>query len=62
MTPTYTEAWWVEECAKACASATRKLLFCEQQAQDPELRQIFRDLADSHRRHVDLIARAAGIQ
>ncbi len=59
---TYTETWWVEECAKAEATAVRMLLACEQMCQDAELKHICRDLAEAHRRHVDLIARATGVQ
>lgn len=61
MALTYTETWWVEECAKAEALAAKKLVACEQMSSDPELQHICRDLAESHRRHVDMIARACGV-
>jgi len=51
----------VEECAKAEALAVRKLLACERMSQDPEFQRLCRDLAETHRRHVDLIARATGV-
>ncbi len=61
MTLTYTETWWVEECIKAEALAVKQLLACEQTCSDQELKQICRELAETHRRHVDTIARAAGV-
>lgn len=61
MALTYAETWWVEECARAEALAVRKLLASERMSQDPELQRICRDLAETHRRHVDLIARATGV-
>jgi hypothetical protein len=61
MALTYTETWWVEECAKAEALAVRKLLFCEQATRDPELQRLCRELAEAHRRHVDMVARACGV-
>lgn len=61
MALSYTETWWVEECAKAEALAVRKLLACERMSQDAEFQRLCRDLAETHRRHVDLIARATGV-
>lgn len=55
---TYTESWWLEECAKAEEEAARKYLAYSELATDVELKRVCDDLASMHRHHLDMLASA----
>ncbi|MDI3316234.1 MAG: hypothetical protein QJR14_01180 [Bacillota bacterium] len=58
MAITYTESWWLEECAKAEQEAAKKYLAYSELAGDTELKRVCEDLASMHRHHLDLLADA----